>query len=165
MRHLLRTSSSSSSSCDIDERKVNIFINGTRVQGCVHSDAEYKKRISILLGVLIPVGILICVLWCYMCFADTCKQNRKHKYDQVRENKEEDELVQEVLGPHLLNFLDGHLTDDIKRIIGMARSKYGPMTNTKFVNYFRRHTVQKQTLLDHVSIDAISFEIQNIQPC
>lgn len=53
MRQLLRYSWYA---CNEDEKRVDLYINGTRVPGCVHTDALYKQMI--LIAILVPYVII-----------------------------------------------------------------------------------------------------------
>lgn len=132
------------SSCYLDEKKVNVYVNGTRVTACVYSDAEYKKNLAILLGCLLPIAVLIvCMLAC-CCMVKFSKnkcfqQLYQRFYQRFFEHKNNQRLVTHIemtLGDDAAADLrNGNITEKVASVIAEARRTKGPMANEEFIKY------------------------------
>lgn len=166
MRQILRYASIV---CKSDEKRVDVYINGTRLVGCEHSDAEQRKYTAIMIGLLVPFGVfLACALFCI--FRSRCRdacctavQDRLDARLDEAAAKEDDEYVRNRLGVQLHDFVAGQLTEDVKFAIGQARAQDGPLTNGRFARFFQRHVV-KRDMANPSWMATKCFEIVNIQP-
>lgn len=159
MRILL--ASNGSPSCKMDEVRRDIYINGTRITGCVHSDEEYRKNVTIIivLTTVIPMSVVLIVLAC-------CLLRKWHPPCCSRPPAMDEQYIIQCLGDDMDAFLTGHITKRIKEAIGEARAKDGPLTNGKFESYFRHHVNRAKCDFDDFDawLENVCFEIRNIQP-
>jgi len=155
--------SSSSTSCGMDEKRTNIYINGTRIAGCVHSEDEFNKNLAIILGVLIPVAFIVIIFIGCCAFNNYLTNKCECCYKSVS-TKEDDAYVESHLGKDsLYDFKQGNFTPHIIDVIARARAQDGPTTNGKFMSYFQHH-VAPEKKQDALWVSNKSFELCNIQP-
>lgn len=153
MRQLLTTTGVS---CRMDETRSTVIVNGTRLVGCVHSDAAYRKNVIFIVMFCVAFGLLLVLF--FGCIACTYVP-RPLKLLEMQNTKEDDDYIERCLKQHVHDFRAGVVTGEIKELIGQARAQDGPSVNGRFEAYFRRNVVK-----DSEYVEARCFDIRNVQP-
>ena len=149
--------------CSDHEKRTNIYINGTRIPGCIHTD-DNTSTLIIVLSVMMPIAAMfIAVILCWACRkSNVCSDPLEKAFNEANA-KADDLFVREHLGTHTQDLLVGNITQEVKDIIADARAKHGPLSNNRFEHFVRRHVVKRE-ISDPNWMEKLCFQIRNIQP-